>query len=36
LAEGTIDELREKHEQTDLEEIFFDLIRRQERQPAGV
>ncbi|MBA3484902.1 MAG: ATP-binding cassette domain-containing protein [Pirellulales bacterium] len=34
LAEGTIDELREKHAQTDLEEIFFDLIRRQERQPV--
>jgi sodium transport system ATP-binding protein len=36
LAEGTIDELRQKYEQSDLEEIFFDLIRRQELQPAAV
>lgn len=26
LAEGTIDELRSKHSQNDLEELFFDLI----------
>ena len=30
LAEGTMDELREKHGQADLEELFFDLIRQQE------
>ena len=36
LAEGTLEELRQKHEQHDLEELFFELIRGQEegRQPA--
>jgi sodium transport system ATP-binding protein len=36
LAEGTIGELRERYQQPDLEEIFFDLIRSSERQPATV
>jgi sodium transport system ATP-binding protein len=36
LAEGTIPELREEHGQTDLEDIFFSLIRRQERELAAV
>ena len=30
LAEGTLDELRQRHGQQDLEDIFFDLIRLQE------
>ena len=30
LAEGTLDELRDRHEQRDLEELFFQLITRQE------
>ncbi|HEX6961280.1 MAG TPA: ATP-binding cassette domain-containing protein [Lacipirellula sp.] len=34
LAEGTIGELRERYGQPDLEEIFFDLIRKSERRPA--
>ena len=36
LAEGTLEELRQKHEQHDLEELFFELIRGQEEghQPA--
>jgi sodium transport system ATP-binding protein len=29
LAEGTLDELRSEHGQSDLEDLFFDLIRRQ-------
>jgi sodium transport system ATP-binding protein len=28
LAEGTLDELRDRHEQRDLEELFFQLITR--------
>jgi sodium transport system ATP-binding protein len=35
LAEGTLPELRERHKQADLEEIFFDLIGAQEAQLAG-
>jgi sodium transport system ATP-binding protein len=34
LAEGTIADLRERHGQADLEEIFFDLIRNQETDLA--
>jgi sodium transport system ATP-binding protein len=34
LAEGTLDELRQRHGQPDLEELFFELIRRQERALA--
>ena len=30
LAEGTMDQLRNDHGQADLEELFFELIRRQE------
>jgi sodium transport system ATP-binding protein len=30
LAEGTLDELRDQHEERDLEELFFQLIRRQQ------
>jgi sodium transport system ATP-binding protein len=36
LAEGTIDELRERYGQPDLEEVFFDLIRNYERHPVVV
>jgi sodium transport system ATP-binding protein len=36
LAEGTIDELRDQYGQPDLEDIFFDLIRNYERQPAAI
>jgi len=37
LAEGTLEELREKHHENDLEEIFFQLISRHEelRVPAA-
>lgn len=30
LAEGTLDELRDQHEQRDLEELFFQLIKRRQ------
>ena len=30
LAEGSLDELREQHDEPDLEELFFDLITAQE------
>ncbi len=36
LAEGTIPELRAEHGQADLEDVFFSLIRRQERELAAV
>ncbi len=37
LAEGTLDELREQHQQHDLEELFFQLIWKQEaEQPVAV
>jgi sodium transport system ATP-binding protein len=32
LAEGTLDELRDRHEERDLEELFFQLIRRQQME----
>jgi sodium transport system ATP-binding protein len=35
LAEGNLEELRERHGQPDLEELFFDLIRRQECELAA-
>jgi sodium transport system ATP-binding protein len=39
LAEGTLDELRERHEEADLEELFFQLISRHDKlrasAPAG-
>jgi sodium transport system ATP-binding protein len=28
LAEGTVDELRDRYQHHDMEEIFFDLISR--------
>jgi sodium transport system ATP-binding protein len=34
LAEGTLEELRDQYHQPDLEELFFELIRRQEPQLA--
>jgi sodium transport system ATP-binding protein len=33
LAEGTRQELIDRYEQPDLEELFFDLISRQDRDP---
>jgi sodium transport system ATP-binding protein len=37
LAEGTLAELGEQHQELDLEELFFRLIRAQEaKHPAGV
>ena len=36
LAEGTLDELRNEHEQRDLEELFFQLIKRQQMELAEV
>jgi sodium transport system ATP-binding protein len=33
LAEGTLDELRGRHEQRDLEELFFQLITRYDELP---
>jgi len=36
LAEGTLEELRELHEEQDLEELFFQLIRKmQEEEGVG-
>lgn len=32
LAEGTLDELRDRHEQRDLEELFFQLITKHDQQ----
>ncbi|HJT32766.1 MAG TPA: ATP-binding cassette domain-containing protein [Pirellulales bacterium] len=32
LAEGTLDELRDRHEQRDLEELFFQLITKNEEE----
>jgi sodium transport system ATP-binding protein len=32
LASGTLDELRNRHEQNDLEELFFQLIRQHDAQ----
>ena len=37
LAEGTLAELREAHQEPDLEELFFRLIRKQEAEhPVAV
>jgi sodium transport system ATP-binding protein len=37
LAEGTLEELREQHQQQDLEELFFQLIWKQEAErPVAV
>ncbi len=35
LAEGTLGELQETHGQSDLEDIFFDLIQKQEDNQAS-
>lgn len=32
LAEGTLDELRDQHAERDLEELFFQLIRREQSE----
>lgn len=32
LAEGTLDELRDRHDERDLEELFFQLIWKQQEQ----
>jgi sodium transport system ATP-binding protein len=34
LAEGTLDELRDRHKQRDLEELFFQLITRHDERLA--
>jgi sodium transport system ATP-binding protein len=34
LAEGTLDELRDRHAERDLEELFFQLIRQHDQNPA--
>jgi sodium transport system ATP-binding protein len=37
LAEGTLAELNEEHQESDLEELFFRLIRKQEAEhPVAV
>jgi sodium transport system ATP-binding protein len=36
LAEGTLEELRDRHEERDLEELFFQLIRKQQCEVSGV
>ncbi len=35
LAEGTLEELRDRHAQRDLEELFFQLIRQHDRDHAA-
>ena len=35
LAEGTLDEMREQHQQDDVEEMFYQLIKRHEEQLAA-
>ena len=35
LAEGTLEELRDEHHESDLEELFFRLIRAQEAELAA-
>ena len=35
LAEGTLDELRDQHEERDLEELFFQLIPATRRSTAS-
>ncbi len=35
LAEGTLDDLRQRHHEEDLEELFFQLISRHEEQHAA-
>jgi sodium transport system ATP-binding protein len=35
LAEGTLEELRDRHRERDLEELFFQLISRHDERQAG-
>ncbi|HUY36682.1 MAG TPA: ATP-binding cassette domain-containing protein [Pirellulales bacterium] len=35
LAEGTLDELRDRHDQRDLEELFFRLISEHDARPTA-
>ena len=35
LAEGTLEELRDQHEERDLEELFFQLIKRQQMEAVS-
>ena len=35
LAEGTLPELADRYQQTDVEELFFELIQRHEDEVAG-
>ena len=35
LAEGTLSELAERHQQPDVEELFFDLVGKHEQEFAG-
>jgi sodium transport system ATP-binding protein len=36
LAEGTLEQLRNKHGEEDLEELFFQLISREEESTSGI
>ncbi|MFK7820663.1 MAG: ATP-binding cassette domain-containing protein [Planctomycetaceae bacterium] len=36
LAMGTIEELIDQHEQPDVEELFFELIRKHDQQPTAI
>ena len=36
LAEGALEELRDQHEERDLEELFFQLIRRKQMEAEMV
>ncbi|HUY32286.1 MAG TPA: ABC transporter ATP-binding protein, partial [Pirellulales bacterium] len=35
LAAGTVDELRDRHDQRDLEELFFRLISEHDARPTA-
>jgi sodium transport system ATP-binding protein len=34
LAEGSLDEIRDRHKENDLEELFFRLISQQDGEPV--
>jgi hypothetical protein len=34
LAEGSLDEIRDRHKENDLEELFFRLISQQVGEPV--
>jgi sodium transport system ATP-binding protein len=36
LAEGSLEQLRDRHDERDLEEMFFQLISRHDERPAGL